>query len=308
MQPPLDDSGEPARKGEVVKPLRTRLQEMRGRLGTSWEVLERDYLLSWVLAGVARVAPLRDTLVFKGGTALKKCYFGDYRFSEDLDFSGLEGVPSGDAMELAVREACDVAAKLLDPYAPVDIRCERYTEKDPHPGDQGAFTIRARLPWHRRPQTRVLIEISVDEMILRPPQTRKILHEYGEPLEAQVRVYALEEIIAEKLRAILQHVEKLEERGWSRSRARDYYDLWHVLASYKNLFELRGFDTLLREKCAVRRVAFNRAEDFFDDRLLAYVQKTWTQWLGPLVPGLPTFETVIGELRPQVTALISPGA
>ena len=71
-----------------MKPLRPRLEEVRQRLGIRWEVLERDYLLSWVLAGIAAVPELRRTLVFKGGTALKKCYFGDYRFSEDLDFSG----------------------------------------------------------------------------------------------------------------------------------------------------------------------------------------------------------------------------
>lgn len=35
-----------------------------------------------------QVDSLRETLVFKGGTALRKCDFGDYRFSEDLDFSG----------------------------------------------------------------------------------------------------------------------------------------------------------------------------------------------------------------------------
>lgn len=74
-----------------MKPLRTRLLEARGRLGVPWEVLERDYLLSWILAGISQVPSLRATLVFKGGTALKKCYFGDYRFSEDLDFSGVGG-------------------------------------------------------------------------------------------------------------------------------------------------------------------------------------------------------------------------
>jgi len=119
-----------------MKPLRTRLQEARKRLSLPWEVLERDYLLSWILAGIGRVDSLRETLVFKGGTALKKCYFGDYRFSEDLDFSGVEGVPTGDAMERAVRDACAAASKLLDEYAPVEIACERYTEKDPHPGGQ----------------------------------------------------------------------------------------------------------------------------------------------------------------------------
>jgi predicted nucleotidyltransferase component of viral defense system len=287
-----------------MRPLRTRLQEARKRLGLPWEVLERDYVLSWVLAGIGRVESLRDTLVFKGGTALKKCYFGDYRFSEDLDFSGLEGVPRGDAMERAVGEACAAAAQLLDQYAPVEISWERYTEKEPHPGGQEAFTIRARLPWQKQPQTRVMIETAVDEKILKSAPKRKIIHEYGEPLEAEVRVYALEEIVAEKLRAILQHVEKLKERGWSRSRARDYYDLWRVLGTYKDRMDLSDFSAFLREKCAMRDVDFTGPEDFFQEPMLAYVEKTWDQWLGPVVSGLPPFETVIGELRPQVAALV----
>ena len=85
-----------------MKPLRIRLQQARKRLSIPWEVLERDYLLSWILAGIGQVDSLRGTLVFKGGTALKKCYFGEYRFSEDLDFSGLEGVPTGEGR---IREA-----------------------------------------------------------------------------------------------------------------------------------------------------------------------------------------------------------
>jgi predicted nucleotidyltransferase component of viral defense system len=287
-----------------MKPLRTRLLEARKRLGLPWEVLERDYLLSWVLAGIAQVDSLRETLVFKGGTALKKCFFGDYRFSEDLDFSGLGGVPTGEAMERAVREACGAAAKLLDEYAPVEIACERYTEKDPHPGGQEAYTIRARFPWQRQPQTRVMIETAVDEKIVMPAPKRKILHEYGEPLEAEIRVYALEEIVAEKLRAILQHVEELEERGWSRSRARDYYDLWRVLGAYGDRMDLSNFPSFLREKCAVRRVAFAGPEDFFQERVLAYVERTWEQWLGALVPRLPAFETVTRELRPQIASLV----
>src|SRR6202522_4373773 len=49
-------------------------------------VLERDYCLAWFLVALSRT-PLRTRLAFKGGTALKRCYFGDYRFSEDLDFT-----------------------------------------------------------------------------------------------------------------------------------------------------------------------------------------------------------------------------
>jgi uncharacterized protein len=44
--------------------------------------------------------PLREVLVFKGGTALRRCWFKDYRFSEDLDFTltcaiALEDILSG---------------------------------------------------------------------------------------------------------------------------------------------------------------------------------------------------------------------
>jgi len=291
-----------------MKPLRTRLEEARMRSGIPWEVLERDYILSWILAGIYQVPALRDTLVFKGGTALKKCYFGDYRFSEDLDFTGLPGVPTGRAMEAVILQACDAAAKLLDEYAPVEIVAERYAEKEPHPGNQEAFTIRARLPWQKQAHTRAMIETAMDEKLLRPPENRKLIHEYGEPLDAKVQVYALEEIVAEKLRAILQHSERFEVRGWIRSRARDYYDLWRILGTYKNQMNLADFAPFLREKCDVRNVSFKDAESFFPEGMLAYVEKTWDQWLGPLVPRLPAFEIVIGELRPQIGSLIPPRA
>jgi predicted nucleotidyltransferase component of viral defense system len=54
-------------------------------------VLERDDCLTWFLVGLSR-APIREFLVFKGGTALKRCYLGDYRFSEDLDFTLAEPI------------------------------------------------------------------------------------------------------------------------------------------------------------------------------------------------------------------------
>lgn len=70
-------------------------------------VLERDYCLAWFLVGLSR-SPLREQLAFKGGTALKRCYFGGYRFSEDLDFTLTEELP----LE-------DILAALEDVYAEV---------------------------------------------------------------------------------------------------------------------------------------------------------------------------------------------
>ena len=53
-----------------MKPLRRRLEEVRKNTGLSWETIERDYVLSWVLAGTGVNEKLQKTLIFKGGTAL----------------------------------------------------------------------------------------------------------------------------------------------------------------------------------------------------------------------------------------------
>jgi predicted nucleotidyltransferase component of viral defense system len=55
------------------------------------DVLERDYCLAWLLAAIAE-SEIRSVLAFKGGTALKRCYLSDYRFSEDLDFTLTDAV------------------------------------------------------------------------------------------------------------------------------------------------------------------------------------------------------------------------
>ena len=114
-----------------------------------------------------------------------------------------------------------------------------------------------------------------------------------------------EEIVAEKLRAILQHAEMLERRGWSRSRARDYYDVWRILNAYQDQLKLGDFVTLLRRKCAARNVTFNGAADFFPHTMLAYVEKTWNQWLGPLVPDLPSYGTVMDAVQSQIGVLLA---
>jgi uncharacterized protein len=61
------------------------------RLCLGDKTIEKDYVLTWTLLAIAE-SPLRDRLAFKGGTALKKVYIPDYRFSEDLDFTLLDDI------------------------------------------------------------------------------------------------------------------------------------------------------------------------------------------------------------------------
>ncbi|HLB42237.1 MAG: hypothetical protein A3F13_00880 [Gammaproteobacteria bacterium RIFCSPHIGHO2_12_FULL_40_19] len=72
-----------------MKPLRIKLQDECAFKKSRADLVEKDYALSYILAGIAKQQQLSHSLVFKGGTALKKIFFGDYRFSVDLDFSTL---------------------------------------------------------------------------------------------------------------------------------------------------------------------------------------------------------------------------
>ena len=136
---------------------------------------------------------------------------------------------------------CAAAARMLSERERVEIVCERLRVRAPHPARQEAFIIRAAFPWHRRPHTRVKVEFTMVENIVWPTSKRKVIHEYGEPLEAEFQVYALEEIVAEKLCATLHQIEVLEGRGWVQPRVRDYYDLWRVLGSYRDRMDLDDF-------------------------------------------------------------------
>jgi len=66
-------------------------------LVTQWnireDIVEKDYVISWILWGIGQDKDLGHKWIFKGGTCLKKCYFETWRFSEDLDFTVLPDGP-----------------------------------------------------------------------------------------------------------------------------------------------------------------------------------------------------------------------
>jgi uncharacterized protein len=72
----------------VIKP--GEIQKKARNEGVRDQQIEKDYVLSWILQGIAMHKALSKIIVFKGGTVLKKAYFKDYRFSEDLDFTLLD--------------------------------------------------------------------------------------------------------------------------------------------------------------------------------------------------------------------------
>jgi predicted nucleotidyltransferase component of viral defense system len=72
---------------------RVAIDERVREWGLREDVVEKDYVLGWLLWGIGSDGVLSDSWAFKGGTCLKKCYLETYRFSEDLDFSVVPGGP-----------------------------------------------------------------------------------------------------------------------------------------------------------------------------------------------------------------------
>jgi predicted nucleotidyltransferase component of viral defense system len=275
------------------------LKSMARDQGVGLDVLQKDYALSYLLAGIAQTPGLGEKIVLKGGTALKKLYYPQYRFSEDLDYSTLESgiIPNGNEL---LQAAVARMARMLEDRGPFEVQVEPLMLRMPHPGKQMAYTVRVRFPDQRQALCRLKVEITVDEPVFLKPIERRILHGFSEELECNVPGYALEEIVAEKLRALLQSKERLASRGWGASRVcRDYYDLWWILKRET----LTGVWDLFARKCAVRQVVFQKPEELVSPELIETARREWDQQLSAFLVNAPVMEEVLSEVQKLIPAL-----
>lgn len=147
------------------------------------------------------------------------------------------------------------------------------------------------------------MEITVDEPILLPVESLPVLHGFDEALDVEIRSYALAEIVAEKLRALLQSQARLSERGWGASRVcRDYYDLWSVLRRGERFDE--DMPSLVAEKCRVREVSFESPHDFLAPELMNVARQEWKQQLLPFVPDAPPVEQILSDVEAFILSLM----
>jgi uncharacterized protein len=283
--------------------LESRLKKTATAAGVPYETVLKDFAIGHVLSALAAEKRLAGTLVMKGGTALRKLYFANYRFSEDLDFTARDA-PRGDDLEAALRSVARRARERMEAHGAFAATLDRVVLKEEHPGAQEAFVIRIRFPWQREPLCVLKAEITTDEPILIATDARSVLHGYEEDLPGLLLCYSLEEIVCEKLRALLQNEERRKRRAWIRPRCRDFYDLWTLLATPPPGFDAGAVRRSLPAKCEVRAVSFRSWEDFFPEHLVALVVDAWKGDLGGLVPEVPEAATVVRELSGLVAKLL----
>jgi len=244
------------------------------------EVVEKDYVLGWLLWGLGRHPVVSEMWVFKGGTCLKKCYFETYRFSEDLDFTLRPEAPyARDEILTVLREVAHAVAE----ESGIEISADTIVVDERH-DKQGRATFKARLGYKGplafpgEPR-RILFDLTAHEPLLSEPVGAPIFHPYPDtlPLPASIRAYPLEELLAEKTRALQE-----------RTRPRDLYDVVYVLNNQDVGLNLERTRELFRGKCQAKALEIPTSA-----RLVAHVRTAeelrseWENMLRHQLPQLP---------------------
>lgn len=240
-------------------------------------VIEKDYALTWLLYGIYS-SDIGNFLVFKGGTALKKAYFPVlWRLSEDLDFTLKSEISAEEIRNLLGSCFGLIGEKtgMIFSTSSFHANPEHIIASVQYAGPLGKNSIR--------------IDISMNEKIITPAARKPINAEYSDAFPFEVVVYSLDEILAEKLRSILQ-----------RGKSRDYFDVWALLKNAK--FDKNKMKELFAEKCRIKNIApeYNL---FFENTRIKESQRFWKTGLERLVKELPDFETVIDDLKKELRFL-----
>jgi hypothetical protein len=244
-----------------------------------FDQVEKDYVLLWILAGLSRLQPLTKGWVFKGGTCLRHCYYPGYRFSEDLDFSF--------RLESGGLEAAQDALRQITVWVQENSGI-RMTAKKPRtvPGD---FQVEIAVEYSRggqrvRSLPSVKIHLTFDEPILTEPNSCHVEPRYTDLTSYQTTAYSKSEILAEKMRSLLQ-----QQRKWPRPR--DLYDLWFILCHLKEKFDGNELKELFEKKCEVRRIEPD-SKGLISENLKEWNKNAWGNQLGPLMKNIPDLDKV----------------
>ena len=248
--------------------------------------IEKDYVLNWLLDGIANSPTLNDKWIFKGGTCLKKCYFEEYRFSEDLDFTIIEKNHINEAFLLdEFKKISEWIYENSGIEMPEDgMSFEEY--KNP----RGEISIEGIMPYKGPMQRRgnnptVKLDLTHDELMINKPDVRKIHHPYSDTKSMQIQTYSIEEIFAEKLRALVE-----------RLRPRDLYDVIHLHGDKRWKPNQKIVRETLKKKCEFKNVPVPTMDILEASGKKKEMINAWDSMLAHQIAGLETYEHYLEQL------------
>jgi predicted nucleotidyltransferase component of viral defense system len=255
---------------------RREILEVAGQTSLTPHVVEKDYVLGWMLAGIYAHEELAESWIFKGGTCLKKCFFETYRFSEDLDFTLRNEAHIEESF--LKRVFGEVGAWIYEETGieiPADQQeFEIYRSPRDSLSCQGKISYKGPIS-PTRPLPRIKLDLTADERVVLPPVSAEIFHPYSDAPEEGIEVLAYDyvEAFAEKFRALTE-----------RTRPRDLYDVVNLYRNADARPEQQQFVEVLREKCAFKGLGLPRLADLEPHR--GAVEAGWVHMLDHQLPAL----------------------
>lgn len=226
------------------------------------ELVEKDILLHSILFELVKNKQFNRDYAFKGGTCLIKCYLGYFRFSEDIDFSYLHQREFKGKSEKQIRRLlADKIDLLLELFMEISEKFDFDFKKDKNNpkyiefgGSNKFVTFKI---WYNsavfNKESFIKIQINFVEKFLYPIAEMPIssligmnlakeigflFKEYLYLLEPiRIKAYDLNEIVAEKIRAILTR------KG---VKLRDFIDVFLIVNKKK--IDLYSFRNIIIKK------------------------------------------------------------
>ncbi|MBD3155381.1 MAG: hypothetical protein GF368_01875 [Candidatus Aenigmarchaeota archaeon] len=231
-------------------------------------MIEKDYVLGWLLFGFSGT-----DLIFKGGTALSKIYFPRiWRLSEDLDFS----LPKGNFDQLKVSEILDSVAQ----KSGIWFRLKNEYRNPEYLQLKIQYNALLGKNWAK-------IDVTTEKVF--ETLSKKISKTYSDYPSFSMKVMSIEEIFAEKLRAILE-----------RNKTRDYYDIWRILSLD---IDKRKVRKIFLKKVKVKDLGFKGTDQFFPDDLEEILKPYWERELSRLINEVPNMSRVLRDIENKIQFL-----
>ncbi len=252
---------------------RADLQERVREWGLQEHVLEKDYVIGWLLWALGQEPSVLQGWAFKGGTCLKKCYLDTYRFSEDLDFTILEG---GTLHVDLVRPLLERVQERVTRESGIEFPAPLVLKTLSPRSVEGRLYYRG--PVGSRNPGKVKLDLTAAERVVRPTVLRPITHDYPDTLPevAKVGCYSYEEVFAEKIRALAE-----------RCRPRDLYDVVNIFRRGDPGTAPDLVRQVLDEKCRFKGIPTPTMQSMAASPFRVELETEWENMLAHQIPLLP---------------------
>jgi hypothetical protein len=242
------------------------------------ETIEKDYVISWILLCLSK-SKIRDNFIFYGGTAIKRMYFEEHRFSEDIDLLSTHKFSIDHILEeLGCLDHARVKANLVlnvnrDNIITSKDRAQVYINYSGYDEIVGA-------------PKEIRIDFAMDMSLYGKVSQRNVLETYSDlkKQNSTFSVMTLNTILANKLGLLLD---------LTRNEPRDLFDIWFLLQRIEKIdYDFTQICEIFKDKFSFRpslSVLLPRLNN-------PSIKQNWNVRLGKQLATLPDIEQVIKDI------------